>query len=134
MRFSEKYLFLTVLLFLVGMQVEAGEVVDAESDAVIAACLPEHSLSLDEYHDDIGSVLSVPDGDFYKVFFIEECEVDQRGPDFQRKEEKCSVPDLPPCAPSLSHSSLRIVSSFRGENSLPYQFFRRYILFCSLLI
>lgn len=135
MRFSEKYIFLPVLLFLAGIAAPAEKVSDTENDAyAIAACLPGRTFEVCQHTAQVGQTLGTLKHAFHEAVFAEESEVDHDEPQFQGKEQKYGFLYLPPGVLSLAYSSGKINAPFKGENYLPYQSSRRYILFQSLLI
>lgn len=135
MRFSVKYIFLPVFLFLAGIVAPAESVSDTENDAcAIAACLPGRTFEACHSTSEVGQTLGILRHAFHEAVFAEESEVDHQESEFQNKEHKYGFLYLPPGVLSLDYSSGKINAPFKGKDYLPYQFSHRYILFQSFLI
>ncbi len=134
MKVLEKYIFLSVLLFLAGIAAPAERVSDTENDTAIAACLPGRTFRVCQDIPEVGQTLAILKHAFHEAIFAEESEVDHQETEFQGKEQKHGFLYLAPGFLSLAYSSGKINIPFKGKNYLPYQFSHKYILFESLLI
>ncbi len=134
MRFSGKNIFLSALLFLAGIAAPAERMPDTGDAYAIEACQPGKTFEAYQEASEVGQTFGLLKHAFHEAVFVEESEVSNHEPDFQGKEQKYGFLYIPPGFLSPGFSSGKIGSPFKGENYLPHQFSRRYILFRSLLI